>query len=86
MLFIMCSWGGGVCVARRYFFPMIAHVLGVSELEELCDLCIRSLWGFPKVVRQFVVNFLIGGPLFCICEFHGCFSCEPIVLCLYEWL
>ena len=43
---------------------MIAHVLGKSELAELCDLGIRSLWGFSKVVRQFVVNFLIGEPLF----------------------
>ena len=40
-------------------FSTIAHVLGGSELEELCDLGVHSLWGFSKVVRQFVVNFLI---------------------------
>ena len=43
---------------------MIAHVLGESEFEELCDLGICSLWSFPKVVRQFVVNFLIGETFF----------------------
>jgi hypothetical protein len=49
----MCSRGWCVCVAIRYF-SMNAHVLGVSELEELCGLCVHSLWGFSKVVRQFV--------------------------------
>ena len=52
---------------------MIAHVLGKSELEELRDLGVRSLWGFRKVVLQIVVNFLIGEPFFRICEFYGCF-------------
>ena len=33
---------------------MISHVSGESKLEELCDLRIRSLWGFSKVVRQIV--------------------------------
>ena len=47
---IMCSWGWCKCVTN-IFSPMIAHVLGESELEELCDLCVGSLWGFPKVVR-----------------------------------
>ena len=49
----------------KEFFPMIAHVLGKLELEELCDLCFHSLWGFAKVVSQFVeshssayVNFM----------------------------
>ena len=65
---------------------MIAHVLGKSELEELCDLGVRSLWGFPKVVRQFVMDFLIGEPIFRICEFYGYFFCEPLVLCFYECL
>jgi hypothetical protein len=65
---------------------MIVHVLGKSELEELCDLCIRSLWGFPEVVKWFVVIFLIGEPFLCICEFYGSFFCEPIVLCFYECL
>ena len=52
--------GLGVCVARGDFFiSMIAHVLGKSKLKELGDLGVHSLWGFPKVVRQFVVNFLI---------------------------
>ena len=58
---------------------MIAHVLGELELEELCDLCICNLWGFPKVVSQFVVNFLIGEPFSYICEFYRSFFCEPIV-------
>ena len=74
------------CVWPVEILYMISHVLGESELEELCDSGIRSLWGFPKVVRQFVVNFLIGEPFFRICEFYGCFFCEPIVLCFYECL
>ena len=61
----MCSWGWFVCIARRVF-STIAHVLGDSELEELCVLRVRSLWGFLEVVRQFVVNFLIG-ELFSTC-------------------
>ena len=40
---------------------MIAHILGELEFEKLCDLCVHSLWAFREVVRQFVVNFLIGG-------------------------
>ena len=60
---------------------MIAHVLGKLELEELCDSCIRSLWGFLEVVRQFVVDFLIGEPFFCTCKLYCSFFCEPIVTC-----
>ena len=74
----MCSWGWCVCGAR-IDFSMIAHVLGKSELEELCNLGLRSLWGFPKVARQFVVNFLIREPFSCICNFMSCFFCESIV-------
>jgi hypothetical protein len=48
---------------------MIAHVLGDLKLEELYDLGICSLWGFPRVVRQFVVNFLIGEPFFTYVNF-----------------
>ena len=73
-----------MCVTIREFFSKIAHVLSEMELEELCHLCVHSLWGFPNVVRQFVVNFLIGEPFFCICEFYGSFFYEPIVLCFYE--
>ena len=71
---------------HKIFFSMIAHVLGKSKLEELCDAGVRSLWGFPKWLDNFVVNFLIGEPYFRICEFNGCFFCEPIVLCFYECL
>ena len=31
---------------ERIFF-MVAHVMGESKLEELCALCICSLWAFP---------------------------------------
>ena len=75
-----------MCVARSHF-PTIAHVLGESNLEELCDLCVRSLWGVPEVVRWFVMSFLIGEPFFCIiCEFYGSFFCKPIMFCFYECL
>ena len=60
--------------------------IGQIGTEELCDLSVCSLWGFPKVVRQFVVNFLIEKPFSRICEFYGCFFCEPIVLCINECL
>ena len=43
---------------------MIAHVLGESELEELYDLGVCSLWGFLKVVRQLVVNLSFESHLF----------------------
>ena len=65
---------------------MVAHVLGKSELEELCDLGVCGLWGFPKVVRQFLVNFHVGEPFFRICEFCGCFFCEHIVFRFYEYV
>jgi len=71
-----------VCNHKR-IFPEIAHVLSEMKLEEVCHLCVHSLWGFLEVVRQFVVNFLIGEPFFCICEFYGSFFCEPIVLRFY---
>ena len=29
--------------------------MGKLELEELCDLCVCSLWGFQEVIRQYVV-------------------------------
>ena len=45
--------GVGVCVAKIYF-SIIAHVSGELEIEELCDLCVRSLWSFLEVVRQYV--------------------------------
>ena len=76
-----------VCVGLKYICSMIAHVLDELELnQELCDLCVCSLWGFSKVVKQFVMNFLIGEPFFYICEFYGSFFCEPIVICFYECL
>ena len=54
-------------------FSTIAHVLGGSELEELCDLGVHSLWGFSKVVRQFVVNFLSPWAL----KFFGSHEVQP---------
>jgi hypothetical protein len=33
--------------SKENFF-MIAYVLGKMKLEELCDLGVRSLWGFSK--------------------------------------
>ena len=48
---------------------MIAHILNESELEELCSLWVRSLWDIPRVVRHFVVNFLIGEPFFAFVDF-----------------
>ena len=46
-----CAVGVGMCVWLEEIFPMIACVLGELELEELCDFCVRNLWGFPKVFR-----------------------------------
>ena len=77
---------GLVCVWLEEIFSMIAHVLGKLKLEELCDLCVRNLWDFLEVIRQFVVNFLIGDLFFCICKFNGSFFCEPTMLCFYECL
>ena len=73
------------CVAIRDFL-CDCPCIGQIETKELYDMSICSLWGFPRVVRQFVVNFLIGEPFFRICEFYGYFFCEPIVLCFYECL
>ena len=67
-----------MCVAKR-FFSIISFVMAKSEFEEMCDLCIHSLWGIAKVIRQFVVSILIGKPFLCICEFYGFFFGEPIV-------
>ena len=74
-----------VCVPRRVFFSIIAHVLGKSKLEDVCDLGIHILWGFPKVVRQFVVNFLSREPFIRICEFCSCFFCEPTMFYFYDF-
>ena len=57
-----------MCNHKR-IFPEIAHVLSEMKLEEVCHLCVHSLWGFLEVVRQFVVNFLIGEPFFAYVNF-----------------
>ena len=41
-----------MCMAKRCFFPMVVHVLGELELEELCDLCIHSCGVFHKWVES----------------------------------
>ena len=46
---------------KKRFDSMLAHVLGKSEYE-VCDLVVRSLWGFLEVIRQFVVSFLAEEP------------------------
>ena len=86
-----CVVGVRVCVWPGDILSMIAHVLDKLELEELCGLGIHSLWGFPKVARQFVVNFIIGEPFFAYVNFMATSFCEPIVLvvssllCMLGW-
>lgn len=49
---------GLVCAWPKEVLTIVAHVLGDMELEELCDLCVHSLWHFSEVVTKFVMNFL----------------------------
>jgi hypothetical protein len=37
------------------FFSVVAHVLGISEFQCLCDLGIRHLLILPKVVGELLV-------------------------------
>ena len=71
-----------MCVAIQRFVSMIAHVLGKSEYEELCDLDVRSLWDFLEVIRQFVASFLIGEPLFAYVKFMA-LSLMSLLCCVF---
>lgn len=64
--FIVCaqcevvSWVGEW---PKGMFLEVTHVLGVSEFECLCVLCIEYAWGFLEVVGQFTVDEVIGAPI-----------------------
>ena len=49
-----------MCGGPKDMFPMITHVLSVSEIQGLRDLCICHIFNFPKVVREFIVYLVVG--------------------------
>jgi hypothetical protein len=48
------------CDRPKYVFPMVAHILGVSEFECLGDLGVRGFFVLPEVVGEFLVYLGIG--------------------------
>ena len=45
---------------------MVAHVWNESKPEQLCNLRVCGVWGFPKVFTQFVVYFFVWSNFICI--------------------
>jgi hypothetical protein len=49
-----------VCDRPKYVFPVVTHILGVSEFECLGDLGIRDFLILPEMVGEFLVYLGIG--------------------------
>jgi hypothetical protein len=41
-------------IGQNMFFPMVAHILGVSKFECLGDLGVRGFFVLPEVVGEFL--------------------------------
>ena len=52
----------------KYIFAVVAHVLGVSDFQCLCDLSVYDIGVFTKVVGEFVVDLVVGCSFIYICE------------------
>ena len=51
---------------QKKVLSLVAHVLGKSELQEWCDLYVHNL---REAIRKFMVNFLVGEPIFAHVKF-----------------
>ena len=76
-----------ICDQKRVFFFGFGFFLGWLPIYwadrnlPICVICV--VWGFPKVVRKFVVNIFVGEPFSYVCEYSGFYFLSTHLPCIW---
>ena len=63
---------------------MLFHVLGVLEFLRYVEFVHKIFSGFPKLVREFLINLCIGHPFVDVCKFELCVFLFVVVFVYLE--